>query len=154
TGRAIANAMKAGSRSTTDARERFGMRRALVVAQVALSLVLVVGGGLVVRSLRNLLTVDAGFQQDGILVVNMDLRRAGIPDERRTAAFADLTSRLAALPGVISAAQAFIMPVSGSGWNNNILIDGKKYPDNLNVNEVSAGYFPPIATPTLSPHTF
>src|SRR5262249_36149196 len=154
TGRAIANAMKAGSRSTTDARERFGMRRALVVAQVALSLVLVVGAGLFVRSLRNLLTVDAGFQQDGILVVNMDLRRAGIPDERRTAAFADLTSRLAALPGVISAAQAFIMPVSGSGWNNNILIDGKKYPDNVNVNEVSAGYFRTMGTPILAGRDF
>ncbi|HJZ76258.1 MAG TPA: ABC transporter permease [Vicinamibacterales bacterium] len=154
TGTAIANAMKAGSRSSTDARERFGMRRALVVAQVALSLVLVVGAGLFVRSLRNLLTVDAGFQQDGILVVNMDLRRAGIPDERRTAAFADLTSRLAALPGVISAAQAFIMPVSGSGWNNNILIDGKKYPDNVNVNEVSAGYFRTMGTPILAGRDF
>ena len=116
--------MKAGSRGATDTKERFGMRRALVVAQVALSLVLVVGAVLFVRSLRNLMTLDAGFQQEGILVVNMDLRRTGIPEERRSAVFAEITSRVAALPGVASAAQAFIVPVSGSGWNNNIVIDG------------------------------
>src|SRR5262245_61377394 len=68
TGTGPASAMKAGSRGSTDTRERFGMRRALVVAQVALSLVLVVGAVLFVRSLRNLVTLDAGFQQNGILV--------------------------------------------------------------------------------------
>jgi len=154
TGAAPASAMKAGSRGSTDTRERFGVRRVLVVAQVALSLVLVVGAGLFVRSLRNLLTLDAGFQQDGILILNMDLRRAGIPEERRPAAFAEITSRLAALPGVSSAAQAFIIPVSGSGWNNNIVIDGKKYPDNVNINEVSAGYFRTMGTPLLAGRDF
>jgi putative ABC transport system permease protein len=154
TGMAPASAMKAGSRGSTETRERFGMRRALVVAQVALSLVLVVGAGLFVRSLRNLVTLDAGFQQDGILVVSMDLRRAGIPDERRTALFADITAKLAALPGVSSAAQAFIMPVSGSGWNNNIVIDGKKHTDNVNFNEVSAGYFRTMGTPILAGRDF
>ena len=95
TGTAPGAAMKAGSRGSTDTRERFGMRRALVVAQVALSLVLVVGALLFVRSLRNLMTLDAGFRQDGILVANLDLRRAGVPEERRTALFADLTAKLA-----------------------------------------------------------
>src|SRR5262249_54563897 len=67
-------AMKAGSRGTTDSRERFGLRRGLVVMQVALSLVLVVGALLFVRSLRNLVTLDAGFRQDGVLVASIDLR--------------------------------------------------------------------------------
>jgi len=154
TGTAPASAMKSASRGSTDPHERFGVRRVLVVAQVALSLVLVVGAGLFVRSLRNLLTLDAGFRQDGILILNMDLRRAGIPDERRPASFAEITSRLAALPGVSSAAQAFIIPVSGSGWNNNIVIDGKKYPDNVNINEVSAGYFRTMGTPLLAGRDF
>jgi putative ABC transport system permease protein len=147
-------AMKAGSRGSTDSRERFGMRRALVIAQVALSLVLVVGAVLFVRSLRNLMTLDAGFTQDGILVVSLDLRRAGIAEERRTAVFADITSRLAALPGVASAAQAFIVPVSGSGWNNTIVIDGKKYTENVNFNEVSPGYFRTMGTPLLAGRDF
>jgi predicted permease len=154
TGTAPATAMKTGSRGSTDSRERFGIRRALVVAQVALSLVLVVGAVLFVRSLRNLVTLDAGFQQNGILVVSMDLRRAGIPEERRRALFADITAKLAAIPGVSSAAQAFIMPVSGSGWNNNIVINGKKYPENVNFNEVSAGYFRTMGTPILAGRDF
>ena len=128
TGMAPGAAMKAGSRGSTDTRERFGMRRALVVAQVALSLVLVVGAVLFVRSLRNLMTLDAGFKQHGILVVSMNLTRAGVPDDRRTALFDDITSRLAALPGVTSAAQVFIVPVSGSGWNNTIVITARSTP--------------------------
>ena len=134
--------MKAGSRGSTDTRERFGMRRALVVAQVALSLVLVVGAVLFVRSLRNLMTLDAGFQQDGVLVVNLDLRRAGVAEERRRALYADITARLGALPGVMSAAQAGIVPVSGSGWNNNIVIDGKKHPRGPGPHLRSAGARP------------
>lgn len=74
-------AMQAGSRGSTDSRERFGMRRALVVAQVALSLVLVVGALLFVRSLRNLMTLDAGFAQDGLVIASLDLRRAGVATE-------------------------------------------------------------------------
>ena len=154
TGTAPGAAMKAGSRGSTDTRERFGMRRALVVAQVALSLVLVVGAMLFVRSLRNLMTLDAGFRQEGILVVNLDLRRAGVAEQRRTAFFADLTSRLAALPGVASAAQAFIVPVSGNGWNNNIVVGGKKYTEYVNFNEVSAGYFRTMGTPLLAGRDF
>src|SRR5262249_51916007 len=80
-------AMKVGGRAATDTHQRFGLRRALVVVQVALSLVLVVGALLFVRSFRNLLTVDAGFRQDGVLSVDVDVRRAGIPVEARRAAF-------------------------------------------------------------------
>lgn len=154
TGVAPGATMKAGSRGSTDTRERFGMRRALVVAQVALSLVLVVGALLFVRSLRNLMTLDAGFRQDGILVVNLDLRRAGVPEERRNAFFADITTRLSGLPGVTSAARAYIVPVSGSGWNNNIVIDGKAFPDNVNFNRVSDGYFRTMGTPLLAGRDF
>ena len=74
--------MKTASRGCTDTRERFGLRRALVVVQVALSLVLVVGALLFVRSLRNLTTLDAGFRQDDLLIANLDLRGAGQPAER------------------------------------------------------------------------
>jgi putative ABC transport system permease protein len=154
TGTAPGAAMKAGSRGSSDSRERFGLRRALVVLQVALSLVLVVGALLFVRSLRNLMTVDAGFRQDGLLVVNLDLRKAGVPVERRTALYDEITSRLSALPGVTAGAQAFIVPVSGSGWNNNIVVDGVRQPDNVNFNSVSADYFKTMGTPMLTGRTF
>ena len=106
TGTAPGAAMKAGSRGSSDTRERFGLRRALVVVQVALSLVLVVGALLFVRSLRNLMTIDAGFRQDGLLVVNLDLRKAGVPAERRTALYDEITGR---------ACRAARRDVSGAG---------------------------------------
>ena len=49
-----------------------------------------------------------------------------------------------------SAAQAFIVPVSGSGWNNNIVVDGERQPDNVNFNSVSADYFKTMGTPMLN----
>ncbi len=147
-------AMKAGSRGMSDSRERFGLRRALVVLQVALSLVLVVGALLFVRSLRNLTMLDAGFRQDGLLIVNLDLRRAGVPEQRRTAVYQEITDRLRGLPGVAEASQAFIVPVSGSGWNNNIVIAGRKYSENVNFNSVSAGFFRTMGTPMLAGRDF
>jgi putative ABC transport system permease protein len=150
-------AMKAGCRGSTDSRERFGLRRALVVAQVALSLVLVVGAVLFVRSLRNLMTLDAGFRQEGILVANLDLRRTGMQPEQLQPMFKDITDRLAALPSAESAAQAFIVPVSGSGWNNNIVINGKRYTerdDVVNFNSVSSSYFRTMGTALLAGRDF
>jgi predicted permease len=147
-------AMKAGSRGSSDTRERFGLRRALVVVQVALSLVLVVGALLFVRSLRNLTTIDAGFRQDGVVVVNLDMRKTGVPAERRSAFYAEITARLGALPGVTSAAEAFIVPVSGSGWNNNIVVNGVRQPDNVNFNSVGPDYFKSMSTPMLTGRSF
>jgi putative ABC transport system permease protein len=155
TGTAPGLAMKAGSRGSTDTRERFGLRRALVVVQVALSLVLVVGALLFVRSLRNLMTLDAGFAQEGILIANLDLRRTGVPNEQLPALFDSVISRVTGLPGVQSAAHAFIVPVSGSGWNNNIIINGQKPASAVvNFNAVSAGYFKTMGTPILTGRDF
>jgi putative ABC transport system permease protein len=148
------SAMKAGSRGMTDSRERFSLRRSLVVVQVALSLVLVVGALLFVRSLRNLMVLDAGFRQDGILIVNLDVRGANIPEAGRRAAFDDLSARLRALPGVDSAAEAFIVPVSGSGWNNRIVLNGVAHAGNVNFNSVGAGYFRTMATPLIAGRDF
>jgi predicted permease len=147
-------AMKAGSRGSTDTRERFGMRRVLVVVQVALSLVLVVGALLFVRSLRNLMTLDAGFRQDGVLVASIDLRAARIPPGARRAALDGLTRQLTTLPGVDAGAAASIVPVSGAGWNDRVLIDGQVRKENVNFNMVSAGYFRTMATPMLAGRDF
>ena len=133
--------MKAGSRGTTDSRERFGVRRTLVVVQVALSLVLVVGALLLARSLRNLTTMDPGFRQDGITTARLDLRKANLTGPARTAAVRAVLERVRALPGVRAAAQAFTTPVSGSFWNNNVLVDGGVKKDVVNFNAVGPGYF-------------
>ena len=78
-------AMKAAAAGMTATRERFGLRRTLVVSQLALSTVLLMGAMLFVRSLNNLLTVDPGFQQDGIVEVDMDFTALNVSAERRYA---------------------------------------------------------------------
>lgn len=117
-------AMKAGSRGITADRQRFGLRRALVVSQVAFSLVLLVGALLFARSLRNLLTVDLGFQRTGILITGLDLTQLNLPVERRLAFERQLLERIRSTPGVSSAAEAAIVPTSGNSSNRAVWMDG------------------------------
>ena len=148
-------AVKAAGRGLTASRERFGFRRALVVSQVALSVVLLAGALLFVRSLRNLLAVDAGFRADGLVVASLTLRQADYPVERRHAVRRDLLERLRAAPGLDSAAEASIVPVSGSGWNNTIHIEGETGKSGESFfNSVSRDYFKTMGTPLLSGRDF
>src|SRR5438094_2684010 len=112
--------MKAGSRGSSDSRERFGLRRMLVSAQVAMSFVLIVGALLFVRTVRNLATVDAGFRHDGILIADFDTRGVRVPPERQPEFQRQLRNRLAEIPGVEAVADAAIEPASGSVWNDRV----------------------------------
>jgi putative ABC transport system permease protein len=155
--RATANApgvaIKANVRGITANRERFGLRRALVISQVALSLVLLVGALLFVRTLNNLSSLDAGFQQEGILITGLNLTRLNIPVENRQVMKKELLERLRSIPGVDSAAEASIVPVSGSGWNEFVLVENE--PKSLsNVNRVSDDYFKTMGTPILTGRDF
>ncbi len=152
---APAAAMRAGGRGLTAGRERFGVRRALVVSQVALSLVLLVGALLFVRSLQNLMSVDAGFRPEGVVAVNLDLRRPAYSEDRRANVYRDLLSRLSAGPGVISAAQVGFTPVSGSGWNGRVHPEGTSTESKeSNFNRVGPGYFRTMGTPLLAGRDF
>jgi putative ABC transport system permease protein len=133
--------MKSGSRGMMDGRERFGVRRALVVLQVALSLVLLVGALLFARSLLNLTSMDPGFRQDGVLTVALNYRKADIPEDARGALNARIVERIRAIPGVVGAAQVFTTPVGGNFWNNRIVVGGDLQKDYVNFNSVGAGYF-------------
>jgi putative ABC transport system permease protein len=148
--------MKCGSRGLTASRQRFGMRRMLVVAQVSLSLVLLVGALLFSRSLRNLLTVDAGFQQTGILVTSMDLTHLNLPVERRVAFKEELLERMRAIPGVESAATADVVPISGDVWGNYIWMEGSDaQQEKLSFfNRVSPDYFKTMKIPLLAGRDF
>jgi predicted permease len=152
-----ASIIRAGGRSMTAGRERFSLRRSLVATQVALCLVLLVGALLFVRSLRNLLTTEAGFKAEGVLSVNFDLARAQYPKERRPAVYRELYERLSALPGVVSVAQVLFTPVSGSGWNNDIGPDGSTAAASgkeSHFNRVGPGYFRTLGTSLLAGREF
>ena len=118
-------AMKTGGHGMTASRGRLGFRGALVVSQVALSLVLLFGALLFTESLRNLLTDDPGFQAKGVLIAGLDFTRLQIPVERRGAFHRELLDRIRTIPGVDVAAETNIVPLSGNGWGNTVWIDGR-----------------------------
>ena len=120
-----AEALKAGGRGNTAGRDRFGLRRALVTLQVALSLVLLVGALLFSRSLGKLLSVDPGFRANGILIADLDLTQLKLAPERREPFKRDLLAQVRAIPGVDAAAETGIVPLSGNRSNNDIWMDGQ-----------------------------
>jgi predicted permease len=148
------SAMKANGRGVTSGRNNFALRRILVVAQVALSLVLLTGALLFARSLRNLLTLDIGFQQDHLLVASFDYSPLQIPMNRRAAFKQELTERMRAIPGVQSVAQTFIVPISHSGWDDNIDIPGGAQRQDTQFNSVGAGFFETMRVPMLAGRDF
>jgi predicted permease len=156
TGIAPGAAMKAGGRGLTASRERFGLHRTLVVSQVALSLVLLVGALLFTRSLRNLLTLDAGFQRSGILITSMDLTQLNLPATRRQAFDRELLAQLRSTPGVDAAAEAAIVPTSGSSMNRMVWMDGLDSAQAKTswFNLVSGDFFKTMRTPLLAGRDF
>jgi putative ABC transport system permease protein len=146
--------LKTGGRGMTAGRERFGLRRILVTTQVALCFVLLVSALLFVRSLRNLLTLDPGFQQNGVLIANVDFTRLGIPVERRNEFGRELLEKLQRLPGVESAAEARIVPLGGWSSNNTLLSPSGEKLKNAWVNSVAPGYFETLETQMLAGRDF
>jgi putative ABC transport system permease protein len=147
-------AMKVGSRGTTEGGARFSVRRALVVLQVAVSLVLVVGALLFTRTLLNLSGMDPGFRQDGLLTAALDMRKAGIEPAAQAAFDERVIERLRAVPGVTAVARAFTTPVGGNFWNERITIDGVLQKEMVNINSVGADYFRALDIPLVAGRGF
>jgi putative ABC transport system permease protein len=154
--RSPSEALKASGRGATEGRKRSRIRQALVVVQVALSLVLVVQALLFSRSLQKLVTLDPGFQQDGVLVTGVDFSRLDIPADRRGAFKQDLISRLRGAPGIEDAAGADVTPVSGEGDNGEVWMDSKDASSSHEVYQaaVSDRYFSTMRTPMLAGRDF
>ncbi|MGC1289825.1 MAG: ABC transporter permease [Candidatus Acidiferrales bacterium] len=147
--------LKTGGRGSTAGRERFRLQRILVASQVALSLVLLAGALLFARSLRNLMSLDPGFKQDGVLVANVDFTRLNLPGARRDPFTRDLLDRIRALPGVAAAAAATRSPVNGSSSNDDIInANGTDTGKSAWIDSVSAGYFQTLENPILQGRDF
>jgi putative ABC transport system permease protein len=150
------SAMRASGRGLTADRGKFGLRRMLVISQVALSLVLLVGALLFVGSLRNLSTLDAGFRENGLLITGLDISRVNSPAARRAMLYQELLRRVQRIPGVEEAASANIVLISGSGWNDSIEILGQPTQARMVpwFDRVSAGYFRTMGTPLIAGRDF
>jgi predicted permease len=153
---APASVLKATGRGMTGGHERFNLRGALVISQVAFSMVLVVGALLFSRSLGKLLSVDAGFRQTGILETDVDYRKLRVAVLQRQPYKISLIKRLRAIPGVEAAADASVVPISGYGWNENIILAGAKEhaKESQLFDRISPGYFNTMGVPMLAGRDF
>src|ERR1019366_1598417 len=100
------------------------LSRGLVAGQVALSLALLMGAGLFLGTLRNLLTVDTGFSRHNVLLIKADIEQNGVPAPRRAAMYREILSRLRGLPGVVSAANSILTPIGREGWAQPVYPEG------------------------------
>lgn len=152
------SAMKAGGRGTIDGHSRFRIGKALVVAQSALALILVVGAGLLVGTFHQLASIDPGFKSDGVLIATVDLQRTGIPRSQVRRTQWQLLERFRAIPGVRAASVADVTPVSGNTWNDDVVVGGAEgltENDRLALfNKVSDGYFQTMGTHLLAGRDF
>src|SRR4029077_18311685 len=112
--RALANSLREGGRGSSSTRTN-RLRDAFTVAQIALSLVLLVGAGLLVRSFARLITVESGFRTDHVLTMNLSLPGARYRDQKGVQFFAALSRRVRALPGVVNASTITYLPFKGIG---------------------------------------
>ena len=138
--------------------ERRFLRQALIVVQVAFSLVLVVGAGLALQTVWNLRSVPLGFGIADVRVVAVDLSDSTFFDERGRAVQDELLRRVRALPGVESASFGFITPFGRSRMANDVLWEGNTPLElnrtNVDMNVVGVGYFESLGIRVLRGRTF
>jgi predicted permease len=146
--------MKLGTRGLGSGVVRSRARRALTVGQIALSFVLVTSAVMFARTLGNLADLHPGFDDNGVLVTNIDLRRAGIPEDQLAEARMRLVDRVRALPAVEAASSTIIVPLSGAGWNQTAIVDGEQKEGHPNLNRVSASFFSLMRVPILAGRGF
>ncbi|MGB2644753.1 MAG: ABC transporter permease [Candidatus Acidiferrum sp.] len=150
-----ATLLQSGSRGTTVGRERFSLRRVLVVSQVALSIVLLMGALLFARSLRNLTSLNAGFQQTGILLTSFDYEHLQVPQDHHFDYQRELLKHVQAIPGVESASLGLMVPFGGETWNDMVIPEGTTEEKGAAwENFVMPGYFSAIGTPLLEGRDF
>jgi predicted permease len=134
--------------------------RILVVAQVALSVVLVAGAGLFVRTLQKLRGVDTGYDRQNVLMVSVDAGLAGYPSDRAGTVYAEILRRLRALPEVKSAAASVVRPADDQFYLVDRVneVDGRQLPEGsvtrVEWNAISPAYFATLSTPIVSGRDF
>jgi putative ABC transport system permease protein len=118
--------LKEGSKGATAGVHRNRFRSLLVAAEIALSLVLLIGAGLLIKSFYRLANVNPGFQADNLLTVNLSLPFAKYREpEKRTAFFEQVIEKLQAIPGVQAVGATTNLPLSGSNNNITFIIEGR-----------------------------
>jgi predicted permease len=154
----VTSALKEESGTVAGGGRQIRLRRVLVVAQVALSMVLLAGSGLFARSLYNLKSLDPGFRVDDIFALSLDPSLSGYGGDRLTGLYRRMQDELTALPGVRSVSMSQIGALTGNNWSMTIRVDGyqAKEGEDLNpsVDGVGPRYFETMGIPLVSGREF
>ena len=155
---ALAPTLKSETGSVIGGTAPFRFRKGLVVAQVALSLLLLIGAGLFSRSLMNLRTLDPGFQPERLLAFSVDPSLNGYDVPRCLAVLQQIQDEVAAEPGVRSASMAAVALMTNSDSSHTVKVDGyeAKEEENMNpyFNAVGPGFFATLGIPLRAGREF
>jgi macrolide transport system ATP-binding/permease protein len=155
----LAAALKAEMAGVVGGHRKSWLRSSLVLVQVSLSFILLVGAGLLVRSLEQIRSASPGFSTKGVLVTSVDLLGAGYEPQRAKNFEDELIERVQAMPGVESAAFSRLAPLGYRSYSSTpIAVDGYQPPPEeqpiVEYNEVGPGYFATMGIPVLSGREF
>ncbi len=152
--------LKEGGRSATSGAPQNRLRAALVIVETALALVLLVGAGLMMKSMYRLLQVNPGFRPERVLIMEIDLRTAQYSKPEATLAFwHEVLDRVRALPGVETAALGTVLPLTGDHSRADVTLEGMPAPEpgkfpHPDYHYVSAGYLDALTIPLLRGRNF
>ena len=155
---AAATALKDEAASVAGGGRQARVRRGLVVAQVAMSMLLLAGAGLFARSLYNLRAVDPGFDVERLLIFSVDPTLSGYSTSRAQRLFEDLQREIAAVPGVRAVSMSELGLLTGNSWSMTVRVDGYQSQEgenmNPNVDGVGPGFFSTIGVPLIAGREF
>ncbi|UCC30367.1 MAG: ABC transporter permease [Phycisphaerales bacterium] len=149
----LPESLKQGRRATPAERRR--LHGTIVVSEVALALVLLIGGGLLMRSLHRLNSVELGFDPDNLLTFQLSLPDTmGLSDTQQSELYGEVLERVEALPGVRSACASLFLPLTGYAWERNFRIPSRPAPTmtqewTTHLGIVSRDYFDTLGIPLL-----
>ena len=152
-----ANALRDGSATTTPGRRRNRLQNTLVVTETAFGFALLIGSGLLIRSMMNMLHLDPGFDFKQTLHFDIALTQARYPDPSKVPFFRKLLPELAAVPGVIRVSAGHQFPGRSGTWIDFTIPGHLDPPDNLptcNLSAVLPGFFETLSIPLLYGRTF
>ena len=132
-------------------RARSGLGKLLATAQIALSLLLLIGAGLMLSTFRNLANLDPGFDRGQVLLAVVDLRNSRYPPERRDAAYREILERLQTMTTVRSASASGVTPICGCMWKTELDIEGAPV---VYQNRVSERYFDTLGMTVVAGRDF
>jgi len=153
-------ALKEGSRGSTGSAAGKRIRSVLVAVEIALSLVLLIGAGLMIKSFLRLQQMSLGFNPDNVLAVNLSLSRSKYPEDRQQVAFFQAAlERLQSLSGVQSAGATTGLPLTLTVSGSDFRIEGRPEPEPgkemiINTRSVSPGYFGTLGIPFIKGRDF